>query len=171
MPKATIPLLALALLAALTVAPVPPSRAEARKRPAKCKGHKIPVKVNGKRTCKPLASVLPKPKPIDLRLGYLRGALEFDAFKAAGRHGKHRRSVKPGVRRAAKKARKRFLRALPKALAMIDARLQSRTAAFKSKCGAIVPVGEPGKTDGLSVRAGADAGGGDAKGGFIEYTV
>src|SRR3954447_25613301 len=164
MAKATMPLLALALLGIAVAAPM---SGEARTGPAKCKGRTIPVKVNGKRTCKRLASVLPKPKPVAPRLAYLRTALKFDASKAGRRHGKQHRSRKRALR-AAGKARKRLVHALPKVLTIIDARAQS---ALKSNCGPIVPEGPPGKTDGLSVRAGTDAHGGDAKGGFVEYTV
>jgi hypothetical protein len=186
--NARLPLVALALLAVLGIALLAlavlgialaaPASGEAKKGPAKCKQGRVPVKVNGKTSCQPLASALPKPKAIDPRLAYLRAALNFDASKLRGRHGKHPRSLKHGFGAAGKKARKAFLRALPQALAKIDAlawraprsarRLPGLAVASKAGCGQGAPVSSPGHIGGLSIQVTAGNGG---EGAFMEFTT
>jgi hypothetical protein len=75
-----------------------------------CNAGQVVVELNGRSSCQPAAAVLPRPKAGDRRLADLRSALSsssspFGHFGAAG-----------------KQARGRFLGALPKVLALIDAR-------------------------------------------------
>src|SRR4051794_26093661 len=106
---AKLPLLTLAFLAVTGIAAAPGVSGEAeRAKPLKCKHGRVPVKVNGKSRCKRLASALPSPKKVDVRLAYLRGVLNFDASKVRGRHGKHARSLQHGFGAAGKRARKAF---------------------------------------------------------------
>ena len=117
-----------------------------------CTGGKVPVTVGKKTTCKPLAKAIPKPKPIDLRLAHLQEALKLDPAK----------SIRG---RKAKKARKKILKVLPKALAFIDRNGGKRplllpeglaTASAGCEPG---PAGETGRTGGASVGSLGDNGG------------
>src|SRR5262245_28594736 len=72
-----------------------------------CKGGKVAVKAGRRNTCVPFAKVFPKPKAVDLRLAYLKQALKLDPSKAF--RGKQR-----------KRAQKKVIRLLPKALAFFD---------------------------------------------------
>ena len=86
-----------------------------------CKGGKVPVTVGKKTTCKPLAKAIPKPKAIDPRLAYLQQVLKFDPAKAVqGKKRKRARTLQSGFGAAGKRAQKKLLKVLPKALAFID---------------------------------------------------
>src|SRR3954447_18552709 len=172
MAKPTLALSAVVLLVGVgTAVSTPVSRDATRSKPAKCKKGRVPVKVNGKRHCRRLSAALPRPKDVDPRLAYLRAVLNFDVSKRRGRHGKHPRSLQHGFGATGKKARKAFLRALPKALAIIDAAAaapRSSASAAKAACGpgGAVPVGPPGQTGGLTAQGTEGPHG--ATGGFFE---
>ena len=88
---------------------------------AACKGTKVAVNVGKKRSCQPFARVFPKPKATDLRLAYLRQALKFDPAKAVkGKKRKRARTLQRGFGAAGKRAQKKILALLPKALAFFD---------------------------------------------------
>ena len=107
---------ALALVALLTavlaigLATSVSGAATASKRAKKCTHGRVLVKVNKKSTCRPLRSVLPKPRAGDRTLIALRGALAVDVSKLKGRHGKRARKLPRRAAAAAKKARKVMLR-------------------------------------------------------------
>jgi hypothetical protein len=128
----------------------------------KCKGGKVPVTIGKKTTCNPLAKAIPKPKAIDLRLAHLQEALKLDPAK----------SLKG---RKAKKAGKKLLKAVPKALAFIDRKGGARQSlrpsglALASAGCDVGPAGPTGQTGGASVGALGDNGGyidASAGGGF-----
>jgi hypothetical protein len=117
-----------------------------------CKGGQVPVTVGKKTTCKPLAKAIPKPKAIDIRLAHLQEALKLDPAK----------SLKG---RKAKKARKKLLKVLPKALAFIDRKGGARRSLLagglaRASAGCDVgPAGATGQTGGASVGALGENGG------------
>jgi hypothetical protein len=87
----------------------------------KCTGGRVPVTVGKKTTCKPLAKALPKPRKIDLRLAHLQEVLKLDPAKmVGGKKRKRARTLQSGFGTAGKRAQKKLLRALPKALTFID---------------------------------------------------
>ncbi len=88
---------------------------------AACKGGKVAVKVGRKTTCQPFAKVFPKPKAIDLRLAYLRQALKLDPAKLVkGKKRKRARTLQSGLGAAGKRAQRKILGLLPKALVFFD---------------------------------------------------
>jgi hypothetical protein len=112
------------------------SEAEAAKgKKAKCRGAKVPVTVGKRKTCKPLAKAFPKPKSTDTRLAFLKQALKLDVSKLRAKKAKRARragrarSLQSGFGAAGRKAQKKFLALLPKALALIDRRKSARAAA------------------------------------------
>jgi hypothetical protein len=132
-----------------------------------CKGAKVPVTVGKRTTCKPIGKVLPKPRKVDPRLAHLREALKFDPAKTV--HGKRRkraRTLQSGFGTAGKRAQKKLLKALPKALALIDRKgrgarasgLPPGPALASSGCQA-GPAGPTGHTGGASVGLLGDNGG------------
>jgi hypothetical protein len=94
----------------------------AKSKKATCKGGKVAVKIGKRSACAPFAKVFPKPKAIDLRLAYLRQALKFDPGGKAvnGKRRKRVRSLQSGFGAAGKRAQKKILGLLPKALAFFD---------------------------------------------------
>ena len=127
----------------------------------KCTHGRVLVKVNKRPTCRPLRSVLPKPKAGDPTLIALREALAVDVSKLKGRHGKRARKLPRRAAVAAKKARKRLLRGLPKVLRVVD-RLQgqaagvSRRSAASRRCGgpgSAQPTPGTGQSDGMGIQA------------------
>ena len=112
----------------------------------------MPVTVGKKTTCKPLAKAIPRPKAIDIRLAHLQEALKLDPAKSL--KGKK-----------AKKARKKLLKALPKALAFIDRKGGARRSllagglAHASAGCDVGPAGPTGQTGGASVGALGENGG------------
>jgi hypothetical protein len=131
-----------------------------------CKGGTVPVTVGTKTTCKPLAKAIPKPEAIDIRLGQLQEVLKFDPAKAVtGRKRKRVRTLQSGFGAAGKKAQKKLLRALPKALAFIDGRGGARSSllgpgpALASSGCDVGPAGPTGHAGGASVGALGDNGG------------
>jgi hypothetical protein len=152
-----------ALLALLIAGPV--TGAAGKK--VHCKGAKVPVTVGKKTTCEPIAKAIPKPKAIDIRLAHLQEVLKFDPAKAV--HGKKRkraRTLQSGFGAAGKRAQKKLLRALPKALTFIDrkrggaqlSRLLAEPALASGGCQA-GEAGPIGHTGGASVGALGDNGG------------
>src|SRR3954467_14372664 len=136
---------------AITLATSVSGAATASKRAKKCSHGRVLVKVNGKPTCRPLRSVLPKPRAGDLTLTALREALTVDVSTLRGRHGKRARKLPRRAAVAARRARKLFLRALPTALRMLADRRPSRARASASRCGgpgSAQPVGDAGSADG-----------------------
>ena len=122
-------------------------------RAKKCSHGRVLVKVNKRPTCRPLRSVLPKPKAGDPTLIALRDALAVDVSTLKGRHGKRARKLPRRVAVAAKKARKVLLRALPIALRMIAARARAHASA--ARCGgpgSAQPVGDTGHSDGAGIQ-------------------
>jgi hypothetical protein len=96
----------------------PPATKAAKK---KCAGVKVPVTVGKKTTCVPLAKALPKPRRIDLRLAHLQEALKLDPAKmVGGKKRKRAKTLQSGFGAAGKRAQKKLLKVLPKALAFID---------------------------------------------------
>src|SRR4030095_9396959 len=150
---ATAPL-SLAFLATTANASGPPPGAEAAKAKA-CKGSKVPVTIGTKTTCKPLANGVPEPKRIDLRLAHLREVLKFDPAKmVSAKKRKRARTLQSGFGAAGKRAQKKLLRVLPKALKFIDrrrgkarsSRLLSAPALASASCspGEAGPIGHTG---------------------------
>jgi hypothetical protein len=137
------------------------SVARAAKRKAlSCRGAKVPVIVGKRKTCRPIAKVLPKPKAVDLRLAYLRQVLRFDPAKAAhGGKRKRARTLQSGFGAAGRRAQRKLLRLLPKALALVD-RKRSRGDARSSTTR--VSHGPPAAPDVISrpaiASSGCDAG-------------
>ncbi len=132
-----------------------------------CKGAKVPVTVGKKTTCEPLAKAIPKPKAIDLRLAHLQEVLKFDPARAV--HGKKRkraRTLQSGFGAAGKRAQKRLLKVLPKALAFIDrkgggarlSRFLNGPALASGGCQA-GPAGPTGQTGGATIGLLGDNGG------------
>ena len=123
----------LALVASLLVLPLDaPARVlgptgaahVAKRKKAKCRGKKVPVKVLGKTRCKSLRSAFPKPRAGDLRLIFVKAALGTDI------RIKDRRGRRPAPLPAdAKKGIAATLKAVPDVLAHYD-RLASAPAAF-----------------------------------------
>jgi hypothetical protein len=154
---------ALVLVALMALAPV----AAAKGKKVTCKAGKATVTVGKKTTCVPLAKAIPRPQDIDIRLAYLQESLKRPAPKAGGRKGKHFRSLGSGFGAAGKRAQRKFLKALPKVLALLDRKAggkagSSRLAsgpAFASACSANGPVDQAGNVAGVGVAAAGDNGG------------
>lgn len=147
-----------ALLLLLIAGPV--SGVAGKGRTVHCKGGKVPVTVGKKTTCQPLAKAIPKPKAIDLRLAHLEDVLKFDPARAV--HGKKRkraRTLQSGFGAAGKRAQKKLLKVLPKALALIDRKKRkARSSGFAAArafasagCGVGQAVGPAGHTGGATV--------------------
>jgi hypothetical protein len=159
------PLVVSALFVLLIVGPLPDAAGKGTK--VHCKSTKVPVTVGKRTTCRPLAQAIPKPKAITPMLAHLQEALTFDVSKAGGRKAKRFRSPQSGFGAAGKRAQKKLLKALPKALALIE-RARKRVAGFSkldpglataSACaarGAVDPVGNLG---GVGVGIAGDNGG------------
>jgi hypothetical protein len=134
---------------------------------ANCKGAMVPVTVGKKTTCKPLAKAIPLPKATDLRLAYLQQALKTDPAKAvSGKKRKRARTLQSGFGAAGKRAQKKLLKVLPKALAFIDRRggkaRSSRTPGAPALASAGCqpgPAGPTGQTGGATIGALGDNGG------------
>ncbi len=135
-----------------------------------CKGAKVPVTVGKKTTCQPLAKAIPKPKAIDLRLAHLKDVLKFDPARAV--HGKKRkraRTLQSGFGAAGKRAQKKLLKLLPKALRLIDrkgggarpSRLGPGPAFASASCG-------PGEAGPIGHTGGASVGTLGVNGGYID---
>ena len=92
--------LAIALATSVSGAATESTRAK------KCTHGRVLVKVNKRSTCRPLRSVLPKPKAGDPTLIALREALAVDVSKLKGRHGKRARRLPRRAAVAAKRARR-----------------------------------------------------------------
>lgn len=153
-------LLALVLLAALGFATATSvSGAATSSKRLKCKGGKVVVKVNKKQRCQALRKVVPKPKRGDRTLiNFREGLVDITTLK--GRRGKR---VKLPRRAAAgaRIARKRFLRAIPKVIALMERRSKSaagrraRARGSAVNCGgpgSAQPDGPSGSTDGLGLQ-------------------
>lgn len=155
-------LVALVLLAALAFATASSvSGAPTAGKRLKCKQGRVLVKMNKKPRCRPLRSAVPKPKRGDRTLINFRQALLVDTTKLKGRNGKRVRKLPRRAVAGARVARKKFLRALPKVIALMDA--QSKAAARRParsrgsavRCGgpgSAQPNGPPGGTDGLGLQ-------------------
>jgi hypothetical protein len=159
--------IALVLVAASANALGPSPGAEAAKTKA-CKGATVPVTVGKKTTCKPLGKALPKPKKIDLRLAHLQEVLKFDPAKMVSpKKRKRARTLQSGFGGAGKRAQKKLLKLLPKALAFIDrkggkkarpSRSPGAPALASAGCGP-GPAGPTGQTGGATIGALGDNGG------------
>jgi hypothetical protein len=160
-----------ALLVLLLDGPLPDATGKSRK--VHCRGTKVPVKVGKKTTCRPIGKVLPKPRKVDPRLAHLREALKFDPAKTV--HGKKRkrtRTLQSGFGAAGKRAKKKLLKVLPKALAFIDRKkrrarssgLPPGPALASAGCQA-GPAGPTGQTGGATVGLLGD------NGGYIDASV
>jgi hypothetical protein len=162
---------AAAILSILLAAPAAPAKrpdhdSSVHASAARCGGSKVPVRVGRKTTCRPLAKVFPKPAAVDLRLAYLRQALKFDPAKAVrGKKRKRARTLQSGFGAAGRRAQKKLLRLLPKALRMVDRRragarasgLLPGPASASAGCGP-GPAGPVGQTGGASIGALGDNG-------------
>ena len=157
--KPRLALVALVLLAALATATAASvSGAATGSAVKKCTNGRVLVKVNKKPSCKPLRSVLPRPKAGDRRLIHLRAALKLDVTQLENRRGKHARPLPA----RAKKARKKFLRALPKAIRILDGlgegasashRRRAGPAASNGACGGTAMESETGRSGEAAIRA------------------
>jgi hypothetical protein len=158
-------LVAFTCLALLIVGPLPDAAGKGTK--VHCKGTKVPVTVGKRTTCRPLAQAIPKPKAITPMLAHLQEALTFDVSKAGGRKAKRFRSPQSGFGAAGKRAQKKLLKVLPKALALIEG-ARGRGAgssgldpglATASACAARGPVDPVGNISGVGVGVAGDNGG------------
>jgi hypothetical protein len=165
------PVLLLVLAATVSQAGAfePPPSAAATKAKANCKPPKVLVAVNGKKSCKPFSKLFPKPKAVDLRLAHLRQTLRFDPAKAVrGKKRQRARTLQSGFGAAGKRAQRKLLKVLPKALAFIDRKGGARSS--RSPAGRVLaskgcqpgPAGPQGNTDGATIGALGD------NGGFVE---
>ncbi len=133
--------------------------AEAKGRAVSCKGTKVAVTVGKKTTCQPIAKAIPRPRAIDPRLAFIE-----EAVKRAPAKGKKAR--KSGFR-PNKRAQKKILKALPKALALLDRKAKGRAAssgldpgpAIASSCAANGPAEGVGSVAGIGVAAAGTNGG------------
>jgi hypothetical protein len=131
-----------------------------------CKAGQVPVTVGKKTTCKPLAKAIPEPKAIDIRLAHLQEALKLDPAKAVkGKKRKRIRTLQSGFGAAGKRAQKKLLKMLPKALAFVDQKggahsssLPTGLALASSSC-EVGPAGPTGHAAGGSLGALGDNGG------------
>jgi hypothetical protein len=157
-------LVASTLLVLLIGGPLPDAAGKSRK--VHCKGATVPVTVGKKTTCKPLYKALPKPRKIDLRLAHLQELVKLDPAKMAGaKKRKRARTLQSGFGAAGKRAQKKLLKALPKALAFIDRKRGARFSrlaagsAFASSGCQPGPAGPAGHTGGATVGLLGDNGG------------
>lgn len=154
-----------ALLLLALVAVIPSATAQGKR--VACKSGKATVTVGKKTTCVPLAKAIPRPQAIDIRLAYLQESLKRPAPKANGKKGKRFRSLGSGFGAAGKRVQKKFLKALPKALALLDRKASGKAGpsrlssgvAFASACSANGPVDQAGNVAGVSIAAAGDNGG------------
>jgi hypothetical protein len=147
----------LVLAAALTsLALAAPASVAAQPR---CNGGKVPVTVGKKTTCKSLAKAIPKPKAIDIRLAHLQEVLKLDPAKALkGKKRKRARTLQSGFGAAGKRAQKKLLKVLPKALAFIDRKGRSSRLSHLLNSPALAsggcqagPAGPTGQTGGATI--------------------
>jgi hypothetical protein len=125
------------------------------KKPVRCKAGQVRVKVGKKKArCRSVKAVLPKPRPVDPRMAFVKTALNLPVPKGH-RHGQRRtKALRRGFGRPGRKAYKRILKALPKALAKVDAKAPGRAplahaAQAADPCGGDgVPVGSSTTSDG-----------------------
>jgi hypothetical protein len=158
--RPTLALLSLVLLAALGFATATSvSGAATGSKRLKCKGGKVLVKINKKQRCQALRKVVPKPKKGDRALINFRNGL-VDVTTLKGRRGK-RVKLPRRVAAGARVARKRFLRAIPKVIALMERQSKSgagrhaRARGSAVNCGgpgSAQPNGPPGSTDGLGLQ-------------------
>lgn len=130
----------------------------------------MPVTVGKKTTCEPLAKALPKPRTIDLRLAHLQEALKLDPAKmVGGKKRKRAKTLQSGFGAAGKRAQKKLLKVLPKALKFIDrkrrkarsSRLLSAPALASASC-------SPGEAGPIGHTGGASVGLLGTNGGYID---
>lgn len=133
----------------------------------------MPVTVGKKTTCKPLAKALPKPRAIDLRLAHLQEVLKLDPAKmVGGKKRKRAKTLQSGFGAAGKRAQKKLLKVLPKALKFIDrkqgkarsSRLLSAPAFASASCA-------PGEAGPIGHTGGASVGLLGTNGGYIEASA
>jgi hypothetical protein len=142
------------------------ARAEASAKAKACKAGQVPVTVGKKTFCKPLAKAIPKPKAIDMRLAHLQEVLKLDVKKMVkGKKRKRLRTLQSGFGAAGKRAQKKLLKVLPKALAFVDREGGARSSSTASPravasagCQA-GPAGPTGQTGGASMGTLGDNGG------------
>ena len=129
-----------------------------------CKGHRVPVTVNGKMTCTSLSMVFPKPKAIDIRLAELKAALVLGGTIALGPKARHGRLPFGIFGRTGLQVQKKLESILPRMLALIDkakkARLDAAPAreitAHAAACCNTGPVDHVGDLLGASISGSAD---------------
>jgi hypothetical protein len=118
----------------VVAAPRPPDSASTAA--AKCKAGQVQVKLGKKRACRPLAKALPPPRAVDTRLAHLRQVLKFDPAKTVrGKKRKRARTLQSGFGSAGKRAQKKLLRLLPKALAFVDRKRGARRSSVPTGFG------------------------------------
>jgi hypothetical protein len=149
--------LALVALAAMLVAGGALGAGE-RSAPLKCKTGQIKVKVGRKTACRAFRVAFPRPRKVDPRLAFVKGALDFTAPRAAAHSGKRPfKSLKGGFGSSGRKAYKAILHAVPKALARVDRLAPSRApraaprsavAVAAADCSGPTPSSDRGFTDG-----------------------
>ena len=155
-PLAKLALAVLVLVAALATATSASvsGAATANATAKKCPKGRVLVKVNKRSSCKPVRSAFPRAKRGDRTLINFKAGL-VDVTKLKGRNGKRARKLPPRAAAGAKVARKKFLRALPKLLRMLEERAGSPARASAVNCGgpgSAQPASEAGKTDGVGVQ-------------------
>lgn len=146
-------LLAAAALVLVASAAVLAPAVSAKGKTVTCKAGKAAVTVGKKTSCVPLAKAIPRPRGVDPRLAYLRESLNRPIAKAG---------------KAGRRAQKKILKALPKALALIDrgaggkassSRLPAGPVAFASACSANGPLENIGSHRSLGIAGRGDNGG------------
>jgi hypothetical protein len=145
----------------------PPAAKAAQK---KCTGGRVPVTVGKKTTCKPLAKALPKPRKIDLRLAHLQEALKLDPAKMVGGEKRKRaKTLQSGFGAAGKRAQKKLLRVLPKALKFIDRKREKARSSHLLSAPALASAGcSPGEAGPIGHTGGASVGLLGNNGGYID---
>jgi hypothetical protein len=156
---------AVIMLAALAAQGTTLASGAARK-PVKCKSHQVRVRVGKKKfMCRPFKSVFPAPRAIDLRVAHLQEALKSDPYKR-GKKGKRRPRR---VANAEKKAVRKFLKVLPKAVALADRLTKEAKPRAVASAFCSTPEATPtGQTGGVKVTGTYGKEGDD--GGVMEYS-
>ncbi|HEY5976502.1 MAG TPA: hypothetical protein VIT85_01490 [Solirubrobacterales bacterium] len=171
------PALAAVSLGFLVAGPLtaPASASEDARTSAKtkaCKAGQVPVTVGKKTTCKPLGKAIPAPKTIDIRLAHLQEVLKQDVKKMVkGKKRKRLRTLQSGFGVAGKRAQKKLLKTLPKALAFIDRQKGARSSSVASDLAVASAGCQPGPAGPTGQTGGASMGSLGDNGGYIDAPV
>jgi hypothetical protein len=134
-----------------------------------CKGTNVPVTVGKETTCKPLAKALPKPRKIDPRLAHLQEVLKLDPAKMVSTGKRKRaRTLQSGFGAAGKRAQKKILKLLPKALAFVDRKKGARSSLLAGGPAFASAGCQPGEAGPIGHTGGASVGTLGSNGGYID---